>query len=265
MRWLLLLLLLASCGGGGGSTPSAAPSPVSNIPSFGFWGDAGMDAWHADVGIVFCQDESVYGDPEGREWRKGQQIQCLQRAQGYGIKRSMVGLGYLLFDAHFAYQGPHLAAPFCRSLATLGITPTAWYVLDEPDVHGVSDATMRQVAADVRSACPGPKLATVYGDSGHGTPGAEVMDWIGRDDYGGNELAKQPPLLPGQGWIILAPGSDPWRADPAPYLAFAQHNPVEALFGFEYACCYSGTQYAGIGTNGMVPAYEAIGTQILAH
>ncbi|MDE2022280.1 MAG: hypothetical protein KGI71_05220, partial [Patescibacteria group bacterium] len=141
----------------------AQPAPITNHPSFGFWGDAGMGNWHPYVGIVFCQDDSVYGDPAGREWRMGQQIACLQRAQGYGIKRSIVSIGYLLFNSQFIYQGASETGRFCRQLAVQGITPTALYLLDEPDIHGVSDATMRQAAADVRVACPGPKLAAVYG------------------------------------------------------------------------------------------------------
>jgi hypothetical protein len=217
--------------------------------------------------MVWCQDESVYGDPAAMAWRENQQIACLQDAKRYGIGNAVLAVGYLLFDSRFNYRGTADLAAFKLRIDALGNTvPTiaAIYPMDEPDMHGIPDATMLKVYSETGAVWQQPSIAVIYGD--HGTPGLALAKIVGFDNYpkGASVLNSLPPLLAGQSRILVPGGADPWRTEPAPFLAYANSHPeVSMIVPFMWGCCYSGTHAQGIATNGMAPAYQAVGAAIV--
>lgn len=267
----LLSCLLAACGGGStvSPTPSTPPIPRTDL-RFGYFqtGSGQLDATAASVNVVHCQDDSNPDDPAARAWRETQIIECLQSAQMHGLNTAIVSIGFLLFDGKFKYRGIGYLVPFYQRLVELGLTDMVqWlYILDEPDVHGVDDATMTQAISDATAVWQGPKVAVVYGATGN-TPGIGAANMVGRDAYsiGTGVFNELPPIRVDQRWVIVPGGADPWRQDPQPFYTYANATPQVAMiwaFLFSDYVDLNGAIQVGIGKNGMLPAYTAVGAQI---
>jgi hypothetical protein len=264
---IAVALALSGCGGSGGAG-SPAPGPVPPPPAarvaplqFGYFGIADVATTASSVTFTHAVDWGTWGtDTEAIKQRIIAQLKACKAA---GIS-AIMSTGFLTFTAAYAYIGTAELIAFKAQLDALELSQVviALYPIDEPDVHGISDSRMTKCCADTRAAWPGPKLAVIYGTQG--TPGISAYDWIGRDDYGAGAgvLNHLPQIRPDQQWIIVPGGADPWKQDPAPFVAFADaHHQVAVLMPFLYSD-YAGGQ--GIGTNGMLPAYAAAGSVIKA-
>ena len=262
---LAAALALAGCGGGG-SSPSAPSAPVAPTApivrtaplEFGYFGLADIAATASSVTFSHAID---WGDwTKDKEAIKARIIAQLQAAKAAGLK-AIVSTGFLTFDAGYKYLGTAELATFKKQLDALDLSKIciAAYCIDEPDVHGISDAVMTQCFNETRAAWP-IKMAVIYGPNGQ-TPGISAADWIGRDDYpaGTGILSRLPPIRADQQWIVPCGGASPWKADPTPFAAFAARPEVAVLMPFLYVD-YAGGQ--GISTNGMLAAYTAVGTAI---
>ena len=76
--------------------------------------------------------------------------------------------------------------------------------------------------------------------------------------YGPQQL----PLQPGQRLMLVAGGADPYRENPAGYEKFANEHPeVVAVWAFAW---FDYSDGLGIGHNGMLPAYQAMGCRLTA-
>jgi hypothetical protein len=221
----------------------------------------------AHVSFVHVMDWGDWDSTEGREAIKQQQIAYMQEARARGVKSFVVTVGFLAFDSQRHYRGSAqtitAVKAYLDQLAALDLSRDviAIYVLDEPDIDPpVDDRTMAQAFNDVRAAWPGPKLAVIYGD--HGTPGIAAADWIGHDDYGrgAGVLDRMPAIRADQRWIVVPGGADPWRQDPSPFVSRADSDPRIAVvmpFVFFDRKDERGVTFKGIGSNGMLPQYEA--------
>jgi len=263
---LAAALVLAGCGGGGSSTPSASAPVAPTAPivrtaplEFGYFGLADIAATANSVTFSHCID---WGDwTKDKEAIKARIIAQLQSAKAAGLK-AIVSTGFLTFDAGYRYLGTAELVAFKKQLDALDLSKIciAAYCIDEPDVHGISDAVMTQCFNETRAAWP-IKMAVIYGPNGQ-TPGISAADWIGRDDYGAGSgvLQRLPSIRPDQQWIVVPGGADPWRQDVTPFADFAKaRGNVAAVIAFLYVD-YGGGK--GIGTNGTFPAYAAAGTAI---
>lgn len=164
-----------------------------------------------------------------------------------------------------------------RSAGVLGQV-IGLYPIDEPDLWGTADADVVAVCATVRKvAASYPELAGValvvcYSKSCT-YPGASAFDWLSIDDYpeGSNALVGAPMtglrkiLRPGQRLFLVPGGCDPFRNDPEPFRRVAHADPlVVAVVPF----CWrdyvdpSGKLQQGIRSNGMAPAYAALGREL---
>lgn len=267
---MLATFALAACGGGGsGGTTTALPPPRVQPLYFGYYGtDQGQIATTVPaVNLVDCQDFASYGDPAGIAWEKTQLIECLQQAKADGVKVAVLGVGFLLYDAHFKYLGPSALAQFKLELDAADLTGmvTALYPLDEPDIHHQSDAQMTQVFRDCKAVFPQSKIAVIYSNSGR-TPGIAEADWVGMDDYsrGAGVLGELPSIRADQQYLLVPGGANPWRQDPGPFYQFALQNAdVVGIVAFLYEDFpYQGQLSKGIGSNGMLAAYQAVGCKV---
>lgn len=261
-----LTLLFSSCGGGQTSTH---PSVVRSSIDYGYFqtADGQLAATAGSVTFLHLQDDSIYGDAASRQWRENQMVARLQEAQALGPRRAIVSIGFLIFDGQFRYVGIADLEAFRERLGSLGLLPLVkWlYVVDEPELHGISDATMIQAEADVRADWPSVKLVVVYSAKGP-TPGISGLDIVGRDDYGkGIGVTDElPPITASQQYVLLPGGADPWRTDPTPFLDYANaHANVAMIWPFLWGPYQTkaGTA-AGIGTNGEAAIYTALGCRI---
>lgn len=265
---LLAACLVTACGGGqSGQSPPVRP--VRTDLDYGYFQtvDGQLSATSGSVTFLHLQDDSVYGDPVSRQWREDQMVARLQEAQALGPRRAIVSIGYLIFDAKFHYVGIEELDAFRRRLGSLGLLPMVkWlYVMDEPELHGISDATMLLAEQDVRADWPSVKLVTVYSAKGP-TPGIAGLDVVGRDDYaaGIGVTAELPPITPQQSYVLLPGGADPWRTDPGPFLDYADAHPEIAMiwpFLWGPYLTHNGTM-RGIGKNGEAASYTALGCRI---
>ncbi len=268
---LALALLLSGCGGGSGST--SAPAAPSTPPAqrhdllYGYFGTAAgqIAATAAYVNLLHAVD---WGDWDTeREDIKARIIAQMQEGRARGLTQVILSTGFLTFDARYRYLGPAALTAFKAQLDALDLSRmvVALYPIDEPDVHGISDATMQQAVNDTRAAWPAVKIAVVYGM--HGTPGISAYDWIGHDDYGAGAgvLNELPQIRADQQWIIVPGGADPWKQDPSPFADFANgQRQVALIWAFIWTDFTDpdGHPQAGINRNGMAPAYAGLGAQI---
>ena len=276
MRWLLLLLplLLIGCGGGGGSSSPAPSTPavVRTIPiAYGYFGiDGDQIAETADhVSYVLAPDWGDWTLPGYDTFRIGQIIAQLQEAKARGIKDAWVMVGFLTMTQKPGCtdicvsprpDGIQRLLAFRAQLQALGLDDMvrALYPIDEPELHGLDNATLTALLIAIKQAWPEPLLAVVYGDT-QTYPGLSAYDLIGKDKYGdgANVLNQLPPIGGGQRHIIVPGGANPWRNDPQPFLDYAkQHADVYAICAFEW---FDRTDGQGIRSNGMADKYRAIG------
>ena len=270
MRWwgLLFALALSACGGGN-PQPVGPPFPVRTDLEYGYFetADGQLAETQKTVTFLHLQDDSAYGDPAARQWREDQMISRLEEAQELGYSKVILSVGFLLFDAKYHYVGMADASAFEAQLKSLGMLPLIqWlYVVDEPETHGINDATMLQAEHDLRAAWPGPKLVVVYSTQGP-TPGISGLDIVGRDDYakGIGVTGELPSISASQRYVLLPGGADPWRIDPTPFLAYADGHPeVAIIWPFIWGSYpFGGTTYAGIVANGEAPVYQKTGCRI---
>lgn len=205
-------------------------------------------------------DWGSWDDPAGREAITVQLFAQLAAAKARGIGKAIIAVGFCLFDSAYRYRGPAELVALRQQIeaAGFGSMIVALTLVDEPDMHGCSDPLMCTAFAGARVAWPGVKLACIYGD--HGTPGAEFADWIGTDNYplGAGVLDRLPVIRADQRYIVVPGGSDPWRNDPAPFVAFAKTHDVAVVCAFTWfdrPVDEQGVPRAGIRSNGMRDAY----------
>ena len=153
----------------------------------------------------------------------------------------------------------------------------AFYVIDEPNIPennlSAQDVTLATYAIrDVFShyVLTMPKLAIIYGWNNGAFPGIAQLDMAGFDNYGApifsngmyNHLKNQ--LTSKQKSIIVPGGSNPWRENPDPFYAFAQANQeVGMIMPFMWFDNPPSVRN-GIVSNGMAPAYTAVGNSVVA-
>jgi hypothetical protein len=185
----------------------------------------------------------------------------------------VVDVTYVLFAKvknglpEFAYLGSDQARAnlrgYLQKLLVADVLPSvaAIYPIDEPDRNVISPDMcrvvhdVREVLAEFHLSIP---LAVIYG-AGE-TNGIECFNWIGRDSYPNGPQTL--PLLPGQRLMIVAGGADPYREKPDQYEAFANSHPeVVAVIAFAW---FDYSEGSGIGHNGMLPAYKAMGCRLTA-
>ena len=254
-----LALLLAGCGGGGGGSsapaPSPTPAPVRDAPPlllyFGVIEEQLKET--ADhVSTVYPMD---WGDWDTmRPDIADRIIAQLQEAKALGYANAIVAVGFCMFSKAYVYRGTDELAAFWKRVQAVGLPIVGVSIIDEPDVVGVTDAEMTKAILDAK-AVTGCKVFVCYGDTGHGTPGIAVADVVGRDKY---PSLVSVPTHPGQQRWLFAGGADPWRADPAPFIAYAKANgDVAAVCAFLWGDGWGGTTNKGIRDNGMAAAYRS--------
>jgi hypothetical protein len=263
---LAAALLLAGCGGGGSSSaPSAPAAPIAPVArtaplQFGYFGLA--DIANTAISVTFSHAIDWGNWNTDKEAIKARIIAQLQAAKAAGLS-VIVSTGFLTFSADYKYLGTAELVAFKKQLDALDLSKVciALYPIDEPDVHGISDSVMTQCFNETRTAWPGPAIAVVYGT--RGTPGIAAADWVGDDKY--REGPQFPTLRAGQRAITLPGGADPYRQDPAPFVAFAKaHAEVALVWAFLYVdyTGVNGEPEKGIGSNGLLASYSAAGTAI---
>lgn len=165
-----------------------------------------------------------------------------------------------------------------RSAGVIGQV-IGFYVIDEPDLWGSSDAdvtaacaTVRKVAADYADL-GGCILACCYSKSGR-YPGVTAFDWVGVDDYpeDSNMLTGAPlsglrSVLRDDQRIFLVPGGcDPFRGSPEAFRRAAHSDPkVAAIIPFLWIDYDDpqGKRQKGIRNNGMDAVYRKLGAEIV--
>lgn len=268
-----LALALAACGGGGGSKPppvNPPPPPSARTTPIAvgyFWTDGDQIARTYDhISFIFTPDGGDWTAANYDTWRITTTILQMQEAKARGVDQAWVACGFLVFDKDYHARPDGIARllSFKAQLDALGLTSMVkvLYPVDEPEtIRTLDEGTLTSVVRSIKAAWPGPKLAVIYGGTST-YKGRAAYDLIGRDDYGAGAdvLNRLPPLDPGQQWIIVPGGADPWRQDPTPFVEFAKVHPqVFAIVPFIFVDGYGGTSYRGIGNNGMLPAYRAAG------
>ncbi len=262
---IAVALALSGCGGSGGGGPPSPPAPpVARVAplQFGYYGGSPLPATASSVTFVHATDWAADWTT-GKDTIKAAIIAQLQACKAAGVK-AIVSTGFLTFTrTPYRYIGTADLVVFKAQLDGLDLSSIviALYPLDEPDVLGLSDAVMTQCFNETRAAWPGPAIAVVYGT--HGTPGIAAADWVGHDSY--REGPQFPALRAGQHAIVLPGGADPYRQDPAPFVAFANaHAEVALVWAFLYIdyTGVNGEPEKGIGNNGMLAQYAAVGSAI---
>jgi len=165
-----------------------------------------------------------------------------------------------------------------QQLADAGVLKNivAIYPVDEPELFGWTELQVvdtnnmiRRVLAEFGQTA---KLAIFYTNA-FTWRGVGSFDWVGFDDYGSgtkiftngdyNKLKKV--LRPDQRIMLIPGGCDIWRADPTQWYNKANEDQqVIALIPFVWRDNVDpkNDANAGIRSNGMAPAYRAIGMRI---
>lgn len=239
--------------------------------AYGYFGIDGQQiAETADhVSYVMAPDWGTWATPGYDTFRIGAIIAQLQEAKARGIKDAWVMVGFLTMTQSPGCNSvclaprpdaiPRLLA-FRTQLQALGLDDMVrvLYPVDEPELYGLTDATLGPLLAAIKQAWPEPLLAVIYGDT-QSYPGRAWYDLLGKDKYGDGAgvLNQLPPIAGGQRHIIVPGGANPWRNDPQPFLDYAkQHADVYAICAFEW---FDRSDGAGIRSNGMADKYRAIG------
>ena len=260
-------LLLAGCSGGGGGNPIPPGTGPALDLLFAYFGAAGSQitqtAAHVNATMLpgwgnWATDKQIIAD---------RIVQQMQDSIAAGVTKCIVFVDFLIWTPTLSYRGIADCQAFVTRLQGLGLwnNVVALYVLDEPDVAGVSDAVMVQACNDLKGF--GKPIAAIYG--AQGTPGIGALDWVGHDDYdiGASVLQHMPPIASTQRWMIVPGGASPYKMDPAAFEAFAWGDKrVVAIIPFlwvDYPDSHGVTQQ-GISDNGMAPAYTALGQKVKA-
>lgn len=155
-----------------------------------------------------------------------------------------------------------------------------FYIIDEPDLWGASDADVSAACATVRRVAAeytdlgGCVLACCYSKSGQ-YPGVSSFDWVGLDDYPedsnmliGAALSGLRAALRDDQRIFLVPGGcDPFRGSPEAFRRVAHTDPkVVAIVPFLWIDYNDpqGKPQKGIRSNGMALAYRNLGAEIVS-
>lgn len=242
----LILLHLTGCGGGGSSSAPSLPQS-SHTVSTSFYGGCPPHP-------TFTTHWWAMGWCESRELT----IAAAKQA----------GKPAILYLPE-AYDSPEAVRALFVSLRGLGLLDQVAFLYpdDEPDLRRTeaevlrANATARAVAAEFGIA---PRLAVIFAGA-NDFPGLASFDLIGMDDYGKGigVLADfdhlRTLLQPHQRMMLVPGGADPWRHDPAPYMAYARaYADVEMVTGFLWSPDFADRGVGqGVGSNGLAPAYCA--------
>lgn len=249
--------------------PTGPPTPPASKRYFTYFGyGAGNAAGQADhVNMIFV--------PEWGETDANLSV-ILQRNISFFNEAKAAGIPAVVLDVGFqAWRGtavnPTLAADLTvvlKAYQTAGVLGMvkAIYPVDEPDIRGFSDASLRQANAIIRQVADGfPELSgvqlwVIYAQDG--VPAMSSFDCVGSDHYGdiSRALAWYAQVPAAQCRILVPGGAQPWRDDPAPFTAYAMANPNTNVIAFLWVD-YSGG--LGISDNGMLPAYRAAGKTVI--
>jgi hypothetical protein len=267
-----LFFFLGACGGSSSSSSSGAIAPAPQLRTdllTGYYGGNAASVLEVATHASLFWAAEFYGPLE--------QMAALTHAKGAGIRHVILSV-----PTHAHYQdlarGELEIRHYLDRLQAAGLLENvaAVYPMDEPDVHGITDAQVKAANAMYRRimagypGLAGKPLAVFYACGTGRRPGLsgdrreELYDWIGCDDYDRScsvlaPSAAVPDLLaamrPDQRLLIVAGGSSPWRQDPACFAAYAHREPrVVALLAFLWQTTADG-RYLGIRENGMRALY----------
>lgn len=263
---VLLTATIFSCGG----------SPESNIPPpttvrtdllFGYIGSSNTQLAETSdhVNIFFA------GTWDGQEAQLSQAM--FASSLGLPIMLDVADQVGLPFDAASAEVRTRTRLQQLQLANVLGSVKAFYF--DEPDLNNrmssadvvAMNSMLRRVAGEFGAT---PALATIY-TAGFTWPGVSSFDWVGFDNYGagssifvnGDYGKLKAALFPTQRIILVPGGADPWRTDPTQFFNMAQQDlQVIAVMPFAWPDGTTKDWGAGIRSNGMAPAYKAVGLRI---
>lgn len=250
-----------------------SPPPPTVRPTYvGYFGNvAGQAAETADhVNIAFVPSWGYDGsngpviDQRTIDWLHEAAlvgIQCVVLEPSYVLWSGLGGGNQLLPDAETRIRA---LFTMLRNAGVLGMIK-AIYPHDEPDGVGVSDISMSMCISMLRRVADefvelrGIEVWCIYSD--HGTPGIDLLDRAGQDNYkaGAGELGWYNNLPHGVDALVVPGVASPWRTDPMPFATFALSRPGTAILGFLWldGGNWEGGIQQGARSNGMAPACRA--------
>lgn len=257
-------------------TPTPTPVPGTSRPGllFGYYGGGNANEFADHCNMVHVGSWGDWVTPQGRINLTQSMINQMRAARDNGIHRIMITLDWCLFTPAPLHLLPRDTAipyliTFFDTLRAAGVITMvhAIYTVDEPDVMGLNGMEVGEANQAIRDVIfhypelKGKPLVVTYGVEG--TPGIGSYDWCGYDDYGtgvsgyNNFAAK---LLPEQKVVLVPGGADPWREDPVNFNNKAQaETRVALIMPFIWR---DDAGVKSIHTNGMAPAYAAVGKPI---
>lgn len=266
--------------------PPPPPPPTGTSRGdlfFGYYAGGAVLEFADHCNILHIGSWGDWETPGGRQVILDNFINQIQAALGHGIANVILTLDWCVFTPTWQRLPDAEARGNLRSFFNaLDAQNLLWpvravYPVDEPDNAGISNADMVAVNSMIRSVMSEyvhlnyKPLAVTYGDrSGKGgpTPGIASFDWCGFDNYGAPIFTNGEydyfvsKLTPTQRTTILPGGSTPWKQDPTPFYNKAQADPRVVLI-FPFMWFDNGGQQ-GVKTDGMAPAYRAVGMPIKA-
>jgi hypothetical protein len=268
-----LFFLLTDCGGGGGSPVSGpimpAPDKLRADLLFGYYGGCPTCPLEQADHVNLYWAGNLYGLLNT--------MAELNQARAAGISNIVLAVPAYAANAELEVRF-HL-----KRLQEAGLLANirALYPIDEPDLHDktadeirATNAMLRRVAADFPELAE-VKLAVIYAPTRvKGTwPGVETYDWVGFDDYdnreriflgaGGEYGMLKHVLRPDQRILLVPGGVDPWRQDPAAFLAKAETDPqVIAIIPFIWQDLSDPGAGLGIRSNGLRQLYCEAGKTV---
>lgn len=263
---LLVFTLLTGCGSTGSNNPPPSPQPTVQRTDllFGYYGDC-------DGCIAATKDHINVAWIWG--WESGAAVH-LAEAKAAGIPNIILGTqpnsGVIPTEA--------AVRSFLSDLQSKGllvnILALCW--MDEPEQYHLTTATvlatnamLRQVMRSFPELSNTKLLVTYMPDDwtqSEQRPGMADFDIVSFDHYTVNIFAGEYQRFKtrtraGQRILLFPGGANPWRQDPAPFLAVANADPqVLGIVAFIWQNLGSGP---GIGSNGMAPSYQAVGRKVI--
>jgi len=267
---LFLACLLLDCGGGGdgpvasGVIQPAAPARTDLL--FGYYGDCPTCALETADHSNLYWAANWAGFPAT--------LQSLFNARAAGFRNIVLAVPAYESNAELEVRF------YLTSLKQAGylVNIAALYPIDEPDVHGktedqvlATNAMLRRVMADYPELAA-TRLAVIYGANST-FPGVASYDWVGFDDYshgcsalGAPYAAMKGRLRADQRILVVPGGADPWRQDPACFIARANADPqVVAVVAFIWFDSWGGTLNLGIRSNPTKKLYCEAGRRIVGN
>lgn len=257
------------------SPPSTTPVPPQDL-LFGYYAGGDVKTFADHCNVLFIGSWGDWVSVQGRSNITNTFIQQIEAAKNNGIARVMIVLDWCVFTPQFKLLPEALAVQylttFFNALEAANCTwpVVAVYPVDEPDVQGINTADMTTANALIRVTMAqygylkDKPLAVTYGVNG--TPAISTFDWCGFDNYGapiftdGEYDSFVAKLRPEQRTIIVPGGGDPWKQDPTPFAQKAASDPrVKLIMPFMW---FDNGGNKNIETNGMAPAYRAVGFPI---